>query len=57
MRPLEIPVIDSVLVTFKVAELLATLKIKLGLSHSRRYQGGLELGYALDEFEKLKRLF
>jgi allantoin racemase len=55
-KELGIPVIDPVLVTFKVAELLAALKISLGLSHSRKYLGKLELGYAFGEFEKLKNL-
>ena len=55
-KELGIPVIDPVLVTFKVAEMLAALKIRLGLSHSRKYLGELELGYGFSEFEKLKNL-
>ena len=56
---LGIPVIDPVLVTFKVAELFAALKVKLGLSHSKEYLGGLELGYAFPDrrdFERLRNL-
>jgi len=55
-KELGIPVVDPVVVTFKVAELLATLKIKLGLAHSRTYLGELELGYGFSELDHLLKL-
>lgn len=51
-----IPVLDPVLVTFKVAELFASLKMTLGITHSKKFLDRLELGYAFADRIELERL-
>jgi len=53
---LGVPILDPVMVPYKVAELFAALKVTLGLSHSKKYLGKLELGYAFPHQKELKRL-
>jgi len=53
---LGIPVLDPVMVTFKVAELFAALKVNLGISPSKKFLNKIELGYAFSDWKELERL-